>query len=102
VQTAHGPQLFVDVVVFGILTREEDGNSITMRLPLIIGYTYDKPTELEMLKSEIMGNPMYDINGKSREWQLDMTRDNNPKIFKAMLKWDVMGAKYPLENDDEV
>ena len=100
------PQLYVDVVTppeKGKYSIEEDGKVIVSNAPwaVIVGYDYDSPTEIEVLRSEAIWDPQFDIPGKTRTWMLDFSNDNNPKIFKATLTWKDIEAKFPPDDDTE-
>jgi hypothetical protein len=105
------PELMVIVSsgLIGKRTLEVDGKVIpppNSPWPVTVGSTYDNVPELEVLKSEAEWDPRckggnFNIPGKTRTWMMDLTADHNPKIFKAVLTWEEMKARYPPDENTE-
>lgn len=104
VENGAFPQLYVDVATPPQQSQysiEEDGKTILSNGPwsIIVCWDYETALDMEVLKSEVIWDPQFDISGKTRTWTLDFTGDHNPKIFQATLQWDEIQAQFPPDDD---
>jgi hypothetical protein len=82
---------------------EEDGKTVLSNGPwsIIVCWDYESAPDIEVLRSEVIWDPQFDIPGRTPTWLLDFTADHNPQIFQATLQWDEMKAQFPPDDDTE-